>query len=135
MALAAERTASTEESWSIVDNLPEKLYVFVQVPKIKDARIEEPQIYWSVETHIIDTGCIPPGSLKIRMSWHTSYQAVQWEPHHYEVARTVLKENGFDPATDAAALSLNLPLLEIPDHQEPSDQDGSGAFIYSVRMS
>ncbi|KAJ7858519.1 hypothetical protein B0H14DRAFT_2748835 [Mycena olivaceomarginata] len=125
MVLAAELVPSTEESWAIVNNLPENIHVFIQVPKIKDARIEEPQIYWSTETHIIDRGCIPPGSLKIRMSWETDSSVVQWESHHYEVASTVLKEHGFDPSTDSAALSLNLPLLEIPDPHDSSYQNGS----------
>ncbi|KAJ6596381.1 hypothetical protein DFH09DRAFT_1072417 [Mycena vulgaris] len=49
-------------------------------------------------------------------------KAPQWEPHHYEVASAVLKEHGFDPTTNAAAQSLNLPLLQIPYPQEPSDE-------------
>jgi hypothetical protein len=128
MVLAAELIPSTEESWAIVDNLPENIHVFVQVPKIKDSRIEEPQIYWSTDAHIIDRGCIPPGSLKIRMRWETCSEWVQWESHHYEVASTVLKEHGFDPSTDSAALSLNLPLFEIPDPHDSSYQNGSGTF-------
>ncbi|KAJ7892912.1 hypothetical protein B0H14DRAFT_961057 [Mycena olivaceomarginata] len=125
MVLAAELIPSTKESSAIVDNLPENIHIFVQVPTIKDARIEEPQIYWSTEAHIIDRGCIPPGSLKIRMRWETSSNWAQWESHHYEVASTVLKEHGFDPSTDLAALSLNLPLLEIPDPHDSSYQNGS----------
>jgi hypothetical protein len=128
MVLAAELIPTSKESWAIVDNLPENIHVFVQVPTIKDARIEEPQIYWSTEAHIIDRGCIPPGSLKIRMRWETSSKWVQWESHHYEVASTVLKEHGFDPSTDSAALSLNLPLFEIPDPHDSSYQNGSGTF-------
>ncbi|KAJ7359406.1 hypothetical protein DFH08DRAFT_410402 [Mycena albidolilacea] len=125
MVLAAELIPSTEESWAIVNNLPENIHVFVQVPQIKDTRIEEPQIYWSTEAHIIDRGCIPPGSLKIRMSWEISSRWAQWESHHYEVASTVLKEHGFDPSTNSAALSLNLPLFEIPDPHDSSYQSDS----------
>ncbi|KAF7355919.1 hypothetical protein MVEN_00920900 [Mycena venus] len=125
MVLAAEPIPTTEESWAIVDNLPENINVFVQVPTVKEARIEEPQIYWSTGAHTTETSCIPPGSLKIHMRWSTSSEVAQWEPHHYEVASAVLKEHGFDPTTNAAAESLNLPLFEIRDHQEPSDQDDS----------
>ncbi|KAJ7892909.1 hypothetical protein B0H14DRAFT_2686357 [Mycena olivaceomarginata] len=129
MVLAAELIPSTEESWAIVNNLPENIHIFVQVPTIKDARIEEPQIYWSTEAHIIDRGCIPPGSLKIRMRWEIFSHSAQWESHHYEVASTVLKEHGFDPSTNSAALSLNLPLLEIPDPHDSSYQGSSVQLV------
>ncbi|KAF7355935.1 hypothetical protein MVEN_00922700 [Mycena venus] len=112
----------TFDSVAILNDLPEKIHVFVQVPTVHQVHVEEPQIYWSTNAQIIETGHIPRGALKIRMSWVAHIDAARWEPHHYEVATTVQKDHGFDPITTAAARSLNLPLLEIPDLQEPCNE-------------
>jgi hypothetical protein len=121
MVLAGE---NTPECLSTTPELPEKIHVFLQIPTIVDGRIEEPQIYWSTNATIQEKN-IPAAALKVRMAWSPQILIARWEPHHYEVAKKVQEEHGFDPMTNVAAESLGLPLLE------PSDPIECGALNFS----
>jgi hypothetical protein len=123
MVLAAENTP--EYHLSTMEELPEKIHVFVQIPIIAGGRIEEPHICWSMDAEIKEKS-IPATALKIRMAWSPQILIARWEPHHYEVAKRVQEEHGFDPVTNAAAESLGLPLLD------PSDPIECGAFNFCV---
>ncbi|KAJ7885431.1 hypothetical protein B0H13DRAFT_1889550 [Mycena leptocephala] len=123
MVLAAEDTPTTSESLAICQNLPEKIHVFVQVPTVQGDHIKEPQIYWSTDAGITNTLLIPRGALEIWMTWKTDIHAVRWEPHHYEVANIAQEQHGFDPTTNAATQSLDLPLLEVFQTQPPNRRD------------
>jgi hypothetical protein len=123
MVLAAEDTPTTSESLAICQNLPEKIHVFVQVPTIQGDHIKEPQIYWSTDAGITNTLLIPRGALEIWMTWNTDIHAVRWEPHHYEVAKIAQEQHGFDPTTNTATQSLDLPLLEVFQTQPSNRRD------------
>ncbi|KAJ7615670.1 hypothetical protein DFH06DRAFT_1239759 [Mycena polygramma] len=127
MVLAAEDIGTTAESIALLDGLPERIHIFVQVPQINEECVEEPQIYWSTDADVVETQTVPRLALKIRMKWVIPFETVRWENHHYEVAEATQKRLGFDPATNAAAKSLNLPLLEALDVQssERVDQESN----------
>ncbi|KAJ7622006.1 hypothetical protein DFH06DRAFT_1448058 [Mycena polygramma] len=130
MILAAEDTATTPESIALLDDLPERIHVFVQVPQIKEHCVEEPQIYWSTDADAVDTRTVPRAALKIRASWVIQFHTVHWENHHYEVAEATQRQLGFDPMTNAAAKSLNLPLLEVLDVESPERADPGKFYLY-----
>ncbi|KAJ7489664.1 hypothetical protein B0H11DRAFT_2229691 [Mycena galericulata] len=115
MVLCQEETATTPESLSLMEILPDHLHVYVQVPIIDGRRILEPRIYWSTDATSKDTSLIPLGTFKIRMTWELVVSASTWEQHHYEVAKSVQEECGFDPATKTAAKALGIPLLKACD--------------------
>ncbi|KAJ7615636.1 hypothetical protein DFH06DRAFT_1343604 [Mycena polygramma] len=125
MVLAAENTAP--ESIALLDDLPERIHVFVELLKIKEGHIEEPEIYWSTDPNEVETRSVPCSALKIWMSWRTRFQTVHWEDHPYEVAEAKQKRLGFDPTTNAAAKSLDLPLLGV-SNVEASEQHDPGMF-------
>ncbi|KAJ7500044.1 hypothetical protein FB451DRAFT_49506 [Mycena latifolia] len=115
LVLAAENTATTPESLAILSELPDELHVFAQVPVLDRARITEPGIYWSTDGSTVETRRIPRGALKINVRWNPHVAFNSWLPHHYEVARSALREHGFDPTSKADADALGVPLLEILD--------------------
>jgi hypothetical protein len=118
---------------AIFDDLPAKIHLFVQVPIVREKHVEEPQIYWSMNTHVHETGSIPPAVFTIKMCWLTCVEAARWEGHHYEVAEAALKRHEFNPATNAAAQSLNPPPLAPV---ESSNQREYGKFLFvSWQMS
>jgi hypothetical protein len=118
MTLNAEATCTPD---AILDNLPDKIHVFVQVPLVHEKRIEEPKIYWSTDANVTTTASIPPGALTIKMRWKSNMETAMWEPHHYEVAEAALKRHGLDSTTNIAQ-ALDLPLLEVPsDGCEPGE--------------
>jgi hypothetical protein len=92
MVLAAENTP--EYHLSTMEELPEKIHVFVQIPIIAGGHIEEPQICWSTDAEIKEKNT-PATALKIRMAWSPQILIARWEPHHYEVAKKVQEEHGF----------------------------------------
>jgi hypothetical protein len=115
MVPATENTAARAvESWSPLANLPAMLHVFVQVPIVNRGRIEEPRIYWSTDANLTETGLIPPSMLEMRIQWDVDIPFAWWESHHYEVAKTMQEQHGFDPSTNAAVQSMGLPLLDVP---------------------
>ncbi|KAJ6522577.1 hypothetical protein B0H19DRAFT_655166 [Mycena capillaripes] len=99
------------DSLALLETLPD-LHVFVQVPILDCGQIPEPRIYWSTDPKQKDTSRIPPGMFQIRFSWQPSITLVNWDLHHYDVARSILEKWGFDPSTNAAAKALGMPLLE-----------------------
>lgn len=107
MALSQDETETT-----LLDALPEELHVFVEVPKLEGGQIAEPQIYWSTEPIAKETALIPHGACKIRFKWEVEVREASWGKHHYDVAKSVQEECGFDPSTNAVAKALDLPLLE-----------------------
>ncbi|KAJ7677877.1 hypothetical protein DFH06DRAFT_561831 [Mycena polygramma] len=123
MTLRTKADAIASQSIPTV-NLPEKIHVFVEVPKITKDYVEEPHIYWSTDPQTVETARLPRSALAIRMRWDTYMHAAHWEPHHYEVAEALQERHGFNPTTNDAAKSLKLPLLEVP--LEPLEQDGWG---------
>jgi hypothetical protein len=128
MTLNAEATPD-----AILDNLPDKIHVFVQVPLVHEEHVEEPKIYWSTDADVTTTASIPPGTLTIKMAWMSDMRTAVWEPHHYEVAEAALKRHGLDSTTNIAQ-ALDLPMLEVPsDGREPGEftiQRVSILFIY-----
>ncbi|KAJ6487154.1 hypothetical protein C8R47DRAFT_1127890 [Mycena vitilis] len=123
MVLAAEDAA-------ILDDLPGTIHVFVQVPQINEDCVDEPQIHWSTDADAVKTQTIPRSALKIRMKWMIGFVTVRWEKHHYEVAEATQRQLGFDPTTNAAAKSLNLPLLEVVDGESPEWADPGTFYLY-----
>ncbi|KAJ6487092.1 hypothetical protein C8R47DRAFT_1072184 [Mycena vitilis] len=123
MVLAAEDTATTPESIALLDGLPNWIHVFVQLPKITEGHIREPQIYWSTDGNEVENRSVPCSALKIWISWRTRFQTVHWEDHHYEVAEATQKRLGFDPTTNDAAISLDLPLLEVSNAEAAEQHD------------
>ncbi|KAJ7121373.1 hypothetical protein C8R44DRAFT_786206 [Mycena epipterygia] len=112
MVLVQEETATTPESLALLETLPEELHVFVQVPTLDAGRIAEPKIYWSTDPTNKETSLIPSGAFKIRVKWAVDVKSAWWQQHHYDVAKSIQEECGFDPSTNAAAKALNLPLLQ-----------------------
>ncbi|KAJ7446967.1 hypothetical protein FB451DRAFT_1536679 [Mycena latifolia] len=115
MVLAAENTATTPESLTILSHLPDQLHVYVQVPSVDGGRVAEPRIYWSADANSVETGCIPRRALRIKMRWGVDMDLDSWLPHHYDVVKSSQRNHGFDPTSTAAAEALRLPLLLIPD--------------------
>ncbi|KAJ7672393.1 hypothetical protein DFH06DRAFT_91942 [Mycena polygramma] len=111
--------AIASQSIDILEHLPEKIHVFVEVPKIKGGQVAEPQVYWSTDPDAVEIGNIPSSGFAIRMRFSASMDAVRWETHHYEVAEALQERHGFNPKTNDAAKILDLRLLEV----EPSKQD------------
>ncbi|KAJ6536848.1 hypothetical protein B0H19DRAFT_1270555 [Mycena capillaripes] len=113
------------DSLALLETLPD-LHVFVQVPVPNRGRISEPRLYWSTNPTQKETSLIPPGMFKVRFKWNPQIEFEGWEKHHYDVARGLLEEYGFDPSTTAAATALGLPLLEacdpnstsVPNHED-----------------
>ncbi|KAJ7358458.1 hypothetical protein DFH08DRAFT_442612 [Mycena albidolilacea] len=123
MSLNAEATPD-----AILDNLPEKIHVFVQVPLVHEEHIEEPKIYWSTDPNVTTTALIPPGALTIKMAWMSDMRTAMWESHHYEVAEAALKRYGLDSTTNIAQV-LDLPMLEVPsDGREPEPVSWFGYY-------
>jgi hypothetical protein len=120
MVLAADNPSSPE-ALTILAGLPEEIHVFVQVPTLDRGRLEEPQVYWSTDANITETGLIPAGAFEIRMNWDIEISTMRWESHHYEVAKRAQEEHGFDPTTTAASESLDLPLLAVVDSVDPAE--------------
>ncbi|KAJ7121449.1 hypothetical protein C8R44DRAFT_786277 [Mycena epipterygia] len=115
MVLAQEETATTPESLALLETLPEELHVFVEVPTFDGGLIAEPKIYWSTDPTSKETSLIPPGAFKIRFAWEVHVESAWWQQHHYDVAKSIQEECGFDPSTNAAAKALDLPLLPACD--------------------
>ncbi|KAJ7691034.1 hypothetical protein B0H17DRAFT_1201377 [Mycena rosella] len=112
MVLCQEETGTTTGSLALLETIPSNIHVFLQVPTLDEGRIQEPRMYWSTDPLCIETSLIPPGMFKIRFGFGTNITLAWWEKHHYDAARSILEECGFDPRTIAAANSLNLPLFE-----------------------
>ncbi|KAJ6457763.1 hypothetical protein C8R47DRAFT_1246957 [Mycena vitilis] len=125
LTLKTDDTAIASEI-DILQHLPEKIHVFVEVPKIEEGQVVEPRVYWSTDPDTVKTGNIPSSALAIRMRFSTSMDAVRWETHHYEVAEALQERHGFNPKTDDAANFLNLPLLKV----EPFKQDALGELFH-----
>ncbi|KAJ7618185.1 hypothetical protein DFH06DRAFT_99818 [Mycena polygramma] len=104
----------TADTVALLEALPD-LHVFVQVPILDGGRIAEPQIYWSTHPTLKDTSQIPPGTFQIRFMWQVQTVWAWWEKHHYDVAKSIQEEYGFDSKTNAAAEALELPLFEACD--------------------
>ncbi|KAJ7489655.1 hypothetical protein B0H11DRAFT_1059827 [Mycena galericulata] len=112
MVLCQGETATTPESLNLMEILPEHLHVYVQVPVLDGRRILEPRVCWSTDARSKETSLIPQGTFKIRMKWELRVEVSRWEKHHYDVAKSIQAECGFDPATQATAKALGVPLLE-----------------------
>ncbi|KAJ6485471.1 hypothetical protein C8R47DRAFT_540035 [Mycena vitilis] len=104
----------TAETLALLGQLTD-LHVFVQVPILDSGRIAEPQICWSTHPTLKDTSQIPLGTFKIRLMWQVQTVWAWWERHHYDVAKCIQEEYGFDSKTNAAAEALALPLFEACD--------------------
>ncbi|KAJ6485468.1 hypothetical protein C8R47DRAFT_539987 [Mycena vitilis] len=100
----------SEETDHFQQTLPD-LHVFVQVPILHCGRVPEPQIYWSTSPAGCDTSPIPFETFQI-CKWAPRPEFATWEKHHYDVAKSIQEECGFDARTDAAAKALGLPLLD-----------------------
>ncbi|KAJ7358569.1 hypothetical protein DFH08DRAFT_802387 [Mycena albidolilacea] len=96
-----------------------KLQREMTVPIVPEKHAEGPQIYWSTNAHVHETGSIPPAGFTIKMCWLMACVG--------SVAEAALKRHGFDPTINAAAKSLNLlPLAPV----EPSNRRGCGGFPF-----
>ncbi|KAJ7612935.1 hypothetical protein DFH06DRAFT_1484800 [Mycena polygramma] len=113
-------TVAQDGSSRAVD-LPDCVHAFVQVPLLAGARIDEHRVYWSTQPNATQTGDIPAAALEIRMSWNINFSLLRWETHHYEGADRVQEECEFDPTTNAAAQSLDLPLLSVVTDQNTAN--------------
>ncbi|KAK7045118.1 hypothetical protein R3P38DRAFT_2882667 [Favolaschia claudopus] len=114
-----------QELDAALDMLP-PLHVFVEVPIIQQGQISEPQIYWSTDPHTKLLTGIPAGLFKVRFLWSTGVDFARWKKHHYDVAKSIQEQNGFDPSTNAAAQALGLPLLvpcEPALRESPPDEE------------
>ncbi|KAJ7618174.1 hypothetical protein DFH06DRAFT_99732 [Mycena polygramma] len=126
----------TDESLALLETLPEQLHVFVELPILdRDSnRIAEPRIYWSTHPTQKETSQIPPKIFRIRLSWSASVNSARWEKHHYDVAKSIQEECGFDPTTNAAAEALGLPLLDACDtNPAPSSVDVEDEWCFYGR--
>ncbi|KAJ6485454.1 hypothetical protein C8R47DRAFT_1130220 [Mycena vitilis] len=101
----------SERSDDLQEAVPE-VHVFVQVPILGDGRVLEPQIHWSTDPAERETSRIPTEMFQIRLTWQLDTEFGTWERHHYDVAKSLQEQHGFDPTTNAAAKVLELPLLE-----------------------
>ncbi|KAJ7618169.1 hypothetical protein DFH06DRAFT_1237264 [Mycena polygramma] len=101
----------SEDTDDSMETLPGHLHVFLQVPILDGGRVAEPQIYWSTHPTLHETSRLPPDTFQIRTKWRPRTDFATWEKHHYDVAKGVQEEYGFDPTTTAAAEVLGLPLL------------------------
>ncbi|KAJ7635840.1 hypothetical protein DFH06DRAFT_662880 [Mycena polygramma] len=112
----------TVDSHALLGTLP-NLHVFVEVPTLYHSRgrIAEPGIYWSTHPTERDTSQLPTGTFQLRFRWGVSITTLGWEKHHYDVAKSLQEEYGFDPTTTAAAKALGLPILEACCDPTPSD--------------
>ncbi|KAJ6533772.1 hypothetical protein DFH09DRAFT_124903 [Mycena vulgaris] len=105
-------TYSTEE-------LPQKIYLFVEdIPIDRHGFISHPTTFWSIhpDKNVVD---FPFGH-----SWEEYFSARgsgrSWEKHHYDAARVLQEQNGFDPRTAAAAESLGFPTFQLTSLSIPS---------------
>ncbi|KAJ7028890.1 hypothetical protein C8F04DRAFT_1398643 [Mycena alexandri] len=124
MVFLAEATPIAPESIAVFEDLPKQIHIFVEIPAVPAGHVQEPQIYWSTDPDIMTTSAIPLGGFEIRMVWDIDTTAVRWESHHYEVAKLIQEQNGFNPATNDAARSLGLPLLDI-EPLTPTDRSSN----------
>jgi hypothetical protein len=107
--------SSTPASLAILSKLPDEIHVFVEIPTLDSICIAQPRIYWSTNANRTETDLIPRGFMEIETDWQPWLEIVSWEQHHYEVAKIVQEQHGFDPTSTDAAEALGLPILEIPD--------------------
>ncbi|KAJ7648670.1 hypothetical protein DFH06DRAFT_1209306 [Mycena polygramma] len=128
MIFLADDLAVARQSIASMVDLPDKIHVFVEIPKIKGDCVEEPKIYWSTDAQATETARVPRSFFMIRMRWNTITHGARWQPHHYEVAETIQRQHGFDPTTTAAARSLDLPLFQIcdPEVQQEDSEAATG---------
>ncbi|KAK7008459.1 hypothetical protein R3P38DRAFT_3023061 [Favolaschia claudopus] len=97
----------TEDSLALLENLPE-LHVFVERPTFSH---KKPRVYWSTDALDVITSELPPRIFANRINWSTGTECAMWEKHHYDVARIIQEEHGFDSSTSSAAHALGLPLF------------------------
>ncbi|KAJ7784749.1 hypothetical protein B0H16DRAFT_1493629 [Mycena metata] len=107
------------ESLTTLFDSPPIIHVFVQVPILGNTCLEEPTIYWSTNATTIETKLISRQAYKIRMRWSPYISVRRWESHHYEVAKKIQEEYGFDHGTtrNTAVESVGLPVLQLALHK------------------
>ncbi|KAJ7106972.1 hypothetical protein C8R44DRAFT_323164 [Mycena epipterygia] len=104
--------------WQLVPEvsaeLPEKLYLFVEnIPVDARGFISKPTTFWFIHPDG-STGDLPSGSSSHSEEWFSARGSGRsWETHHYDAARVLQEENGFDSLTAAAADALRFPRYEV----------------------
>ncbi|KAJ7763566.1 hypothetical protein DFH07DRAFT_812447 [Mycena maculata] len=95
------------------DELPGRLYVFVEnIPVDARGCVSRPTTFWSTQP---DT-CRSADDIPVHFQWErfsARGSGRSWEAHHYEAARALQEENGFEPVTCPAAQSLTLPRYNL----------------------
>ncbi|KAK7008516.1 hypothetical protein R3P38DRAFT_3023537 [Favolaschia claudopus] len=112
----------TEDSLALLENLPE-LHVFVERPTFSHKKLSTPRVYWSTDALEVITSELPPTIFANHIKWDIDAKCAMWEKHHYDVARIIQEEHGFDSSTSSAARALDLPLFVGCNSEVPCRKD------------